>query len=371
MSKTQPSGRVALPKQWRSNVHLKLKLCPREIATDEVQVHNNMNSRLSVHWPTQCHVKWSKVARKLQHPAQSEPIISNSLCPALTTSWYLKIVSIFLLTTHLKSSFCSIGIWAQKVVDLGLLLCAGLDLQHAGFVPMHYFYSEINELSQDWTKLFKQWAWLWLVTSFLESIEILIMNLISCKKKNPQRLLTSQNLQIFKIFWTQEPRQYRKVGITLSWSKLGCQQQLQSTRVRPAFMFACPTRPICAWALSQKLSHGLCSQNLLSSGIALGNDCHMSCRGSDSNWTSSHHDCAQKLGNNLGHALQWIESTVCRKRFSQNGCKWNSKSESHAATCIVWASLDFWLKDFWAICTEKSENDHLLCNWSTINHLLS
>ena len=49
MSKTQPSGRVALPKQWRSNVHLKLKLCPREIATDEVQVHNNMNSRLSVH----------------------------------------------------------------------------------------------------------------------------------------------------------------------------------------------------------------------------------------------------------------------------------------------------------------------------------
>ena len=56
------------------------------------------------------------------------------------------------------------------------------------------------------------------------------------------------------------------------------------------FVFTSPTCPCCASALPQELSHGFCNQTLqLSSRIAYGSDCQMTCRGLnlDSNLNSA------------------------------------------------------------------------------------
>ena len=140
-------------------------------------------------------------------------------------------------------------------------------------VPVPYFFSEANEWSNDGAK---QWGLLWSATSF----GILNWKFHFTLKKTALSLpkiykALTQNL--FHSRTKSELREWYHFCLKLA----GCsQQRLQPTREYPVLVLAHLTRPSCAWALPQELSHWLCSQNLrLSSGIALGSDCQMACRG--------------------------------------------------------------------------------------------
>ena len=85
---------------------------------------------------------------------------------------------------------------------------------------------------------------------------------------------------------TLELSQYCKRGSTFSSSVRvsggHSPHRLHTTWQRPVFVLARPTRPSCAGALTQELSHWFCSQYLrLSCKLAFGSDWQMTCRGSN------------------------------------------------------------------------------------------
>ena len=115
-----------------------------------------------------------------------------------------------------------------------------------------------------------------------------IENFISHEKE--KRLVAAyiceiaHTLQSIKIFLTLELSQYSKSGSTFSSSEpvaasSDC-HRLGNALSRSVYDLASPTRPSCAGARPQELGHWFCSQNLrLSSGIAFGGDCQMTCTG--------------------------------------------------------------------------------------------
>ena len=82
-------------------------------------------------------------------------------------------------------------------------------------------------------------------------------------------------------------------------------------------------------------------------------------------------DISHPIGNNLWcyHDFESIATKlqVC----SQNSCKWITLSESHVEICIDLTSFNWWFKDFLGnLLLKKSENNHPLCYWATINNLI-
>ena len=124
--------------------------------------------------------------------------------------------------------------------------------------------------------------------------------LFHMKKICCQWLVTAQNLQPIQPIWLSKSNEAsiaRVVALFPQASRLlPAPTSAESTAdsvlspKRPVFVLAYQTGPSCAWVLPPELDHWFCSQNfLLSSGIALGNNCQMTCRGLnlDSNLNSA------------------------------------------------------------------------------------
>ena len=164
-----------------------------------------------------------------------------------------------------------------QVVNLNLLLsvlCTGFNLEHAVLFQCHI---SSQRPMTDRKMERSNGRGFGLQQLFTYSIK----NLISCEEKNWRvRVVAAWKLQIIKKLLTLELSQYRESNGTFFSSKPVSASSVCSRLRNTLCLCASLTRPSCAWALPQELGFWFFSQNLwLSSGIAFGSDCQMTCRG--------------------------------------------------------------------------------------------
>ena len=155
-----------------------------------------------------------------------------------------------------------------------------------GFVPMSYFNSETNEWSKDWAK---RWARLWLAATSRQFHRNFKFHftwktnwLVAARYDVAISTKYTYTLQSTKTvtYLTVELSQYNKSGSTFSSSEQVVTRSDCSRLGTPCVCAGQSDPPKLCLSLPQELGHWFYSEILLlSSRIALGSDCQMTCTG--------------------------------------------------------------------------------------------